>query len=97
LDVDGNLYVTLVRSDAIVVVDPRGNVRTLLHDTSGRVKGPSNCAFGGPGFDDLYFANLWGNHICKVHVGVPGVQLAFPLQEPTSSTHGFGCERAGGS
>jgi gluconolactonase len=81
LDMEGNLYVTLVRSDMIVVVDPRGNVSTLLHDTSGRVKGPSNCAFGGTGLDDLYFANLWGNHICKVHVGVPGLPLLRPLED----------------
>jgi sugar lactone lactonase YvrE len=86
LDVEGNLYVTLVRSDKIVVVDLRGNVRTLLHDTSGRVRGPSNCAFGGDGFDELYFANLWGNHICRVRVEIPGVRLLRPVVDPSGPT-----------
>jgi sugar lactone lactonase YvrE len=85
LDLEGNLYVTLVRSDKIVVVDLRGNVRTLLEDRSGRVRGPSNCAFGGDGFDELYFANLWGNHIGRVRVGIPGVRLLRPLVDRSGS------------
>jgi sugar lactone lactonase YvrE len=36
---------------------------------------PTNCAFGGPGLQDLYFANLEGEHFSRVHTNFRGHPL----------------------
>jgi len=53
-----------------------GKLSILLNDPAGkRTKGPTNCAFGGPNFADLYIAHLEADHIAKVHLGKPGHPL----------------------
>jgi gluconolactonase len=60
----------------ILKVDTNGKW-TMLIDDPGSVKldHPTNCAFGGPGLQDLYFANLEGEHFSRVHTSFHGHPL----------------------
>jgi gluconolactonase len=84
-DIDGNLYVTLpgapkdgvfTAANQILKVDTSGNWEMLVDDTRGeKLDFPTNCAFGGPGLQDLYFANLEGDHFSRVHTTFHGHPL----------------------
>lgn len=84
-DVDGNLYVTLpglvtngqfVAANQIIKVDTNGNWSMLIDDLKGeKLDFPTNCAFGGPGLHDLYFANLEGDHMSRIHTTFRGHPL----------------------
>jgi gluconolactonase len=37
---------------------------------------PTNVAFGGPNFDQMFFANLGRWHVCQAPAGVRGQLLA---------------------
>lgn len=76
LDAGGNLYVTCYASDCIYRVAPDRSVALLAWDPEGtRIARPTNVAFGGPHFNDLYVTNLGRWHIGRVHLGVPGQLL----------------------
>jgi len=76
LDVQGNLYVTCYASDNIYKVTPKGKVSLLAYDPQGTmIARPTNAAFGGPNFDQIYFANLGRWHICRAPAGVKGQPL----------------------
>jgi sugar lactone lactonase YvrE len=45
----------------ILKVDMNGNWTTLIDHASGQLNFPTNCAFGGPGLQDLYFATWNAN------------------------------------
>src|SRR5712691_1479748 len=84
-DVEGNLYVTLpgvpkngtlVPANQIIKVDTKGKWSVLIEDPAGqKIYFPTNCAFGGPGLQDLYIANLEGDHFSRVHTAVHGHPL----------------------
>jgi gluconolactonase len=75
-DAEGYMITTLPMINRLVVVDPNGTVSTLIDDPDGtKTKGPTNCAFGGPDFDDLYIAHLEADHVAKVHLGRKGHPL----------------------
>ena len=75
-DAEGYMITTLPMINRLVVVDPTGKVSTLIDDPDGtKTKGPTNCAFGGPNFDDLYIAHLEADHVAKVHLGRKGHPL----------------------
>jgi gluconolactonase len=77
LDAGGNLYVTCYASHNVYRVAPGGKVRLFAADRQGTMlSSPTNAAFGGDGFDDIYFANLSRWHICRVSAGVKGQRLA---------------------
>jgi gluconolactonase len=75
-DVNRNLYITLpgVPKDGklapmnkIIRVDTSGDWELLIDDPEGtKLAFPTNCAFGGPGLQDLYIANLEGDHFNRV-------------------------------
>ena len=49
---------------------------TLIDDAKGeKLDFPTNCAFGGPGLKDLYFANLEGDHFSRIHTNFVGHPL----------------------
>ena len=76
LDAAGDLYVTCYASDCIYRVKPDRSVALLAWDPEGtRIARPTNVAFGGPHFDDLYVANLGRWHIGRAHLGVAGQPL----------------------
>ena len=82
---DGNLFVTLpafirdgqmAPAHQILQVDKNGKWTTLIDDAKGeKLDFPTNCAFGGPGLKDLYFANLEGDHFSRVHTNFVGHPL----------------------
>jgi gluconolactonase len=84
-DVEGNLYVTLpavvkdgkmVPANQIIKVDTNGNWSLLIDDPAGqKLNFTTNCAFGGPGLQDLYIANVEGDHFSRVHTSFHGHPL----------------------
>jgi gluconolactonase len=77
LDADGNLYVTSYASHSVYRVAPNGTVSLFAHDPEGTmIASPTNVAFGGADFDEMYFANLSRWHICRARVGIRGQLLA---------------------
>ncbi len=84
-DVDRNLYVTLpavaaggniTPANQILKVDTKGNWSMLIDDRAGaKLAFPTNCAFGGPGLQDLFIANLQGDHFGRVHTSFRGHPL----------------------
>ncbi|HTR25377.1 MAG TPA: SMP-30/gluconolactonase/LRE family protein [Terriglobales bacterium] len=77
LDAAGNLYVTCYASHNVYRVTPGGAVSLFAWDLEGTMlASPTNAAFGGPNFDEMYFANLSRWHICRVRVGIRGQLLA---------------------
>jgi gluconolactonase len=77
LDAAGNLYVTCYASHNVYRVTPKGKVSLFASDPEGTMlASPTNAAFGGPNFDEMYFANLSRWHICRARVGIRGQLLA---------------------
>lgn len=77
LDAKGNLYVTCYASHTVWRVAPNGKVSLFAADREGTMlAGPTNAAFGGPNFDEMYLANLSRWHICRIRVGINGQPLA---------------------
>jgi sugar lactone lactonase YvrE len=85
-DVERNLYVTLpgipkdgklAPTNQIIRIDPNGGKWELLIDDPEGTKlaFPTNCAFGGPGLQDLFIANLEGDHFNRVRMSVRGHPL----------------------
>jgi gluconolactonase len=73
LDVNGNLYVCCYASDEIWRISPDGEKVLLAHDRWGILLGrPTNLAFGGMNFDDIYVANLGRYTITRAKVGIRG-------------------------
>ena len=77
LDAEGNLYVCCYASDEIWRISP-GRERTLFAwDRWAILLGsPTNMAFGGENFDELYVANLARTTITRARVGRKGQPLA---------------------
>jgi gluconolactonase len=66
----------LLPTNQILKVDKSGKWTMLIDDPkSERLDHPTNCAFGGPNLQDLYFANLEGEHFSRVHTTVRGHPL----------------------
>jgi len=77
LDEAGNLYVCCYASDEIWKVAPNGQKSLFAHDRWGiRLGRPTNLAFGGAAFDEIYVANLARFTITRAKIGVRGQQLA---------------------
>jgi gluconolactonase len=75
-DSTGNLYVTTYASNCIYRVSTGGLVELLCQDVENLLLcQPTNCAFGGPNFDQLYVANLGRDHISVLNLGVKGQPL----------------------
>ncbi len=77
LDAAGNLYVTCYASHNIYRVTPNGDVSLFAADCDGTMlASPTNIAFGGQNFDEMYFANLSRWHITRLKAGIKGQLLA---------------------
>jgi gluconolactonase len=76
-DIAGNLYVSCYASDNIYRISPDRAVALLAYDRDGTTLArPTNIAFGGPGNEYLYVANLGRWHINRVRIGIRGQALA---------------------
>jgi gluconolactonase len=77
IDVQGNLYVCCYASDEIWRIHSNGEMILLAHDRWGILLGrPTNLAFGGKDFDEIYVANLGRYTITRAKLGVRGQPLA---------------------
>jgi gluconolactonase len=76
LDAEGNLYVCCYASDEIWQITP-DRKRTLFawDPWAIRLGSPTNLAFGGKNFDELYVANLARTTITRAKIGQPGQPL----------------------
>jgi gluconolactonase len=73
LDVLGNLYVCCYASDELWRIAPDGTKSLLAHDRWGILLGrPTNMAFGGANFDEIFVANLGRYTITQAKVGIRG-------------------------
>ena len=70
LDAKGNLYASCYASDEIWRISPRREKTLFAWDRWAVLLGsPTNMAFGGPDFDEMYFANLARTTITRATVG----------------------------
>jgi gluconolactonase len=77
IDVQGNLYVCCYASDEIWQISPDREKSLLAHDRWGILLGrPTNLAFGGENFDEIYVANLGRMTITRAKLGIRGQPLA---------------------
>ncbi len=77
LDATGNLLVTCYASDNLYKITPAGKVHLLAYDPQGTtIASPTNIAFGGTNFDEIFVANLGRWHISRVAFGARGQLLA---------------------
>jgi gluconolactonase len=77
LDADGNLYVCCYASDEIWRISPNQEKTLVAYDRWGILLGrPTNLAFGGENFDDIYVANLGRYTITRAKLGSRGQPLA---------------------
>jgi gluconolactonase len=83
-DVDGNLYVCCYASDEIWRIDARREKSLIAHDRWGILLGrPTNLAFGGDDFDEIFVANLGRYTITCTKLGICG-------HPPVNLRHKFG-------
>jgi gluconolactonase len=73
LDVEGNLYACCYASDEIWRISPNGQKTLVAHDRWGILLGrPTNLAFGGANFDEIFVANLGRYTITRANLGIRG-------------------------
>ncbi len=77
MDAEGNLYVCCYASDEIWRITPSREKTLFAWDRNAILLGsPTNMAFGGKDFDELFFANLARTTITRARVGIKGQPLA---------------------
>jgi gluconolactonase len=77
MDAQGNLYVCCYASDEIWRINRDGDKTLVAHDRWGILLGrPTNLAFGGKDFDDIYVASLGRYTITRAKLGIRGQPLA---------------------
>jgi sugar lactone lactonase YvrE len=75
-DARGNLYVTTYASNCLYRVDRDRRVELLCEDVENLLLcQATNCAFGGPNFDQLFVANLGRDHISVLDLKIKGQPL----------------------
>jgi gluconolactonase len=73
LDVEQNLHICCYASDEIWRVSPNRTKKLLAHDRWGILLGrPTNLAFGGKNFDEIFVANLGRYTITRAKLGIRG-------------------------
>lgn len=82
-DARGNLYVSCYTPARIYKVSRARKVELFVEDWEAHMlANPTNIAFGGPGFDDLYAANLGRWHLTRIKLKAKGLPLACHPQPP---------------
>lgn len=77
LDAEGSLYVSCYAPNRIYKVDTNRNVQVFADDWEAHtLSNPTNMAFGGEHFDEMFTANLGRWHISKIKMNVKGQLLA---------------------
>ncbi len=81
LDAAGNLYVAHYGMRQVQVLDPEGK---LIRRYPGGNLTTSNCAFGGPGLDQLFVTGGTPGALFRLDLGVPGLDIR-PKRKENSS------------
>jgi gluconolactonase len=73
----GNLYITCYAPNAIYKLSPERELSLLVDDWEAHtLSNPTNIAFGGRDFDQLFTSNLGRWHVNRIDLGVKGLPLA---------------------
>jgi sugar lactone lactonase YvrE len=81
-DINGNLLVSCYTPNKIFKVAPDRTCTVLVDDWEAHtLSNPTNIAFGGQNFDQLFVSNLGRWHILKIDYGIAGMPLASHQQE----------------
>ncbi|RVU02046.1 SMP-30/gluconolactonase/LRE family protein [Mucilaginibacter limnophilus] len=76
LDEDENLYITCYTPNAIYKADNKRSIKMFIDDWEAHtLSNPTNIAFGGENFDQIFTSNLGRWHISKINAGVKGLKL----------------------
>ena len=76
-DADENLYISCYAPNAIYKVTKLKEISLLVDDWEAHtLSNPTNIAFGGKNFDQLYSANLGRWHISYINIQTAGLKLA---------------------
>ena len=76
-DDEGNLYVGCYAPSRIYKVNKNKEVEIFVDDWEAHtISNPTNLAFGGKNFNELFIANLGRWHISKIDMDVKGLKLA---------------------
>src|SRR5262249_24993256 len=76
LDVEGNLWVTLVAAHRLVAITPRGEVVSVSDDPAGEImRQPTNVSWGGADLRDLYIGSITSDYILHARSPVAGLPL----------------------
>ena len=79
-DAEGNLLVSCYFPNKIFTISPDRSIRVLIEDWEAHTLcNPTNIAFGGEKFDQLFVANLGRWHISCINIGVKGLPLVCHL------------------
>jgi sugar lactone lactonase YvrE len=75
-DGKGNLLVSCYSPNKIFTIAPNQTATLLIEDWEAHtLSNPTNIAFGGPEFDQIFVSNLGRWHILKINYGVKGMPL----------------------
>jgi len=75
-DAAGNLYISCYAPNKIYKVAPDRTISLLVDDWEAHtLSNPTNIAFGGEHFDQLFTANLGRWHVSKIDLGIEGLKL----------------------
>jgi sugar lactone lactonase YvrE len=75
-DADGNLWVTLVLANRIVVIRPDGRATGILDDPNGALlSAPTSIAWGGQDMRDVYIGSITTPYVLKGRSSVPGLPM----------------------
>lgn len=76
-DNEGNLYVSCYAPNSIFKVNKEREISLLINDWEAHIlSNPTNIAFGGKDFNQLYAANLGRWHVSKIDIQAKGLKLA---------------------
>jgi sugar lactone lactonase YvrE len=76
-DIDENLYITCYAPNSIFKVNKNQETTLLIDDWEAHtLSNPTNIAFGGKDFNELFTANLGRWHISKINIQTKGLKLA---------------------
>lgn len=76
LDVAGNVWITDLSRNAIVVLTPEGHCHTVFEDPKGAVLlAPTHLAFGGPDLRQVHIGSLRMERVAVFTAPLPGVAL----------------------
>lgn len=76
-DVEGNLWITEIRRNGILILTPQGEVRTVFDDPEGStILFPTSITFGGPDLKTVYVGSLKMDRISVFKSPVAGLPLS---------------------